>query len=87
MRHLESEVWNKGYDAYWDYIPRCENPYDEDTLAFDEWNEGWDSADSDCDDETGEDYCEECGTPLTIFIKDMDGTNLEEVYGCKKCDS
>jgi ssDNA-binding Zn-finger/Zn-ribbon topoisomerase 1 len=31
-------------------------------------------------------YCEDCGEPLRIFMKDMDGTNLEEVFGCPKCD-
>ena len=29
--------------------------------------------------------CPECGKELKLFMKDMDGTNQEEVYGCPKC--
>jgi hypothetical protein len=33
------------------------------------------------------DACARCGGPLKTFMKDMDGTNLEEVHGCPRCDS
>ena len=31
--------------------------------------------------------CEHCGGELTYFMKDMDGTNYDEVWGCPDCDS
>lgn len=34
-----------------------------------------------------DDTCDRCGGPLKTFMKDTDGTNLEEVLGCPKCDS
>jgi ribosome modulation factor len=50
--HLQ-EVWEKGNDAYYDGITRDDNPYDEESQesAFEAWENGWDQADSDCDDE------------------------------------
>lgn len=30
--------------------------------------------------------CAECGNQLKIIMKDMDGTNLEEVKACPECD-
>lgn len=39
--------------------------------------------------ETGDEWeeCDDCGRPLVTFMKDADGTNLEEVHGCPDCDS
>jgi ribosome modulation factor len=51
MRKLDNPIWNKGYEAYAEGVSRNENPYKEDTQAFDDWQEGWDCADSDFDDE------------------------------------
>lgn len=36
--------------------------------------------------ELPETVCEECGSPLETYMKDQDGTNLEEVHGCPLCD-
>ncbi len=44
-----------------------------------EWKENLQS-------ELPEEICEECGEPYETYMKDMDGTNLEEVYGCPSCD-
>jgi predicted RNA-binding Zn-ribbon protein involved in translation (DUF1610 family) len=30
--------------------------------------------------------CPDCGEEMKTFMKDTDGTNLEEVFGCPKCD-
>jgi hypothetical protein len=40
-------------------------------------------------DEDGDDddVCPQCGEPNCYFMKDTDGTNTEEVYGCPDCDS
>lgn len=43
-------------------------------------------------DDPQEDYmtlvvCEECEAPLKYYKKDLDGTNLEEVYGCPHCET
>jgi hypothetical protein len=44
-----------------------------------EWKESLES-------ELPEKTCEECGATLETFMNDTDGTNLEEVTGCPKCD-
>ena len=31
--------------------------------------------------------CPKCYEPMKNFMKDMDGTNLEQVFGCPNCDS
>lgn len=51
IEELDNLVWNKGYSAYFDGLSRNQNPYEEDLIDFDDWENGWDQADSDCDDE------------------------------------
>lgn len=51
MRKLDNKAWNAGYDAYFDYTDRKDNPYEYDSEEYDLWHDGWDDADSDCDDE------------------------------------
>lgn len=46
-------------------------------------NEEWREA---IESELPEKTCDECGGSLKSFMKDTDGTNLEEVFGCPKCD-
>lgn len=48
--YIAQERICEGYDTYYDGIARSSNPKLEDTQAFDDWEEGWDTADSDCDD-------------------------------------
>lgn len=42
-------AWELGYDAYFDLLDRDDNPYEFGTTEFDDWEDGWDRADSDCD--------------------------------------
>lgn len=37
-------------------------------------------------DPEDEEYCETCGQLMTTRMKDMDGTNLEEISGCVNPD-
>jgi len=30
--------------------------------------------------------CDLCGNELKVFMLDLDGTNLEEAYGCPACE-
>ena len=46
---MKSYIWNKGYDAYHDGVRRNENPYEDDDFDFEDWQDGWDKANSDCD--------------------------------------
>jgi len=50
----KSPEYEKGYDAYFfGNLSKDENPYCEETQSekFEDWNDGWKSADSDCDDD------------------------------------
>ena len=42
--------WDFGYQAYHNHTPRDSNPKPEGSQAYEDWEEGWDCADSDCDD-------------------------------------
>lgn len=51
MRNIGNKYWEEGYKAYFDCISRKNNPYRIASTEFDLWEDGWDNADSDCDDE------------------------------------
>jgi len=53
-RQLDNPTWNAGYDAYFNGANRDDNPFPEGSVEEDVWDEGWDTADSDADDEMGE---------------------------------
>lgn len=47
----KSVAWESGYDAcFFGFRQRSDNPYDEETQPdkFQDWEDGWDRADSDC---------------------------------------
>lgn len=52
MRLLDNPYWETGYNAYFNGIARDKNPHDAtfDENLFELWQEGWDCADSDTDD-------------------------------------
>lgn len=52
MTHkLDNSTWDAGYNAYFDGIGREENPHPEGSVTNEDWEDGWDTADSDSDDE------------------------------------
>jgi ribosome modulation factor len=53
MRRLNNRYWEQGYDAYLDGKKRENNPFDpdRDENLYELWQEGWDCADTDSDDE------------------------------------
>lgn len=51
MRQLDNPIWEAGYEAYHNMVARTANPYPEDSQESDTWDDGWDCADSDTDDE------------------------------------
>lgn len=53
MDNFEDAAWNKGYEAYFDGVPRDQNPHDEDNDLHDHWLNGWDKADSNDDSKKG----------------------------------
>jgi len=48
-RKLDNKNWEFGYEAYYNGESRDTNPKPEGSQAYDDWEEGWDTADSDCD--------------------------------------
>lgn len=50
MRKLDNPYWEAGYQAYHDMVKRTDNPFAEDSPESEAWDEGWDCADSDTDD-------------------------------------
>lgn len=49
---LDCPAWKAGYDArFFGIAEREENPYAEGSEEEQEWEDGWDEADCDCDDE------------------------------------
>lgn len=47
----DTHAFELGYEAYYNVCGNADNPYCEETQEeqFDDWNEGWRMADSDCD--------------------------------------
>lgn len=51
MSHkIDNPIWDAGYNAYFDLVPRDDNPHPEGSQEADDWDDGWDTADSDSDD-------------------------------------
>jgi ribosome modulation factor len=48
---METKQHTLGYNAYFDGLSLEDNPYTEDSYEYDEWENGWEKADSDADDE------------------------------------
>lgn len=57
-RQIDNPYWNAGYEAYHAGVQRNDVPYLEDSAEYDIWQDGWDTADSDADDEVFEDESE-----------------------------
>jgi len=54
---FESAEFYEGYEAYWNHVEQYKNPYKSYTPEAIDWNNGWESAESD-DDRDG-DYDED----------------------------
>lgn len=51
MVNYSDEAWEEGYNAYWSDLNKEDNPYEEYSREFYEWEEGWESARDEVDDE------------------------------------
>ncbi len=51
MHKIGNKYWEEGYNAYHEGVSLDGNPYAENTEACNLWEQGWEAADADTDEE------------------------------------